>query len=109
MSKRLENILKKYQIEIKKIYGNHLKKTVLYGSYARGDFNKDSDIDIMIFTDLPDEEIGKKRTLLSNCTYDFNWNNQVEIMPMVINEKHFDYWKDAYVFYMNIDKEGKVL
>ena len=109
MSRRIEDILRKYQEEIRKIYGIHLKKTVVYGSYARGDFNEDSDIDVMIFTDLTDEEISKRRTLLSDCTYDFNWDNQVEIMPMVVNEKHFNYWKDAYVFYMNVDKEGKKL
>ncbi|MDD3414764.1 MAG: nucleotidyltransferase domain-containing protein [Lachnospiraceae bacterium] len=109
MSEKIRNVLEQYQEEVRQIYGSHLKKVVIYGSYARGDQKEDSDIDLMIFTDLTDEAISKSRRSLSNCTYEFNWNNQVEIMPIVVNEKHFDYWKKAYVFYMNIDKEGKVL
>ena len=109
MSKKIKNISDKYQEEVRQIYGTHLKKVVIYGSYARGDQKEDSDIDLMIFTDLSDEAISKSRSALSNCTYDFNWDNQVEIVPIVVSEKHFDYWKNAYVFYMNVDKEGKVL
>ena len=37
-----------------KIYGKHLKTVILYGSYARGDYTKDSDIDIMVLLDLSD-------------------------------------------------------
>lgn len=109
MSENMKTILEKYREEIELIYGSHLKKVVLYGSYARGEQKKDSDIDLMIFTDLSDEDIAKKRRMLSDCTYDFNWNYQIEIMPIVVNENHFEYWKNAYVFYMNIDKEGMVV
>lgn len=33
------------------------KKVILYGSYARGDYRDDSDIDIMILLDLSDMDI----------------------------------------------------
>ena len=42
----IHDILKKD--EIKEVYGCHLKNVILYGSYARGDQNEESDIDIMI-------------------------------------------------------------
>ena len=45
-------VLQRYVEEIKKIYGVHVKQVILYGSYARGDYNKDSDIDIMILLDV---------------------------------------------------------
>ncbi|MFM6024422.1 MAG: nucleotidyltransferase domain-containing protein, partial [Dolichospermum sp.] len=32
------------------VYGNNLKQVILFGSYARGDFTSDSDIDILIVT-----------------------------------------------------------
>ena len=52
-----------------KIYGKHLKTVILYGSYARGDYTKDSDIDIMVLLDLSDIDIKKYRHELSGATY----------------------------------------
>lgn len=42
-----EKILNAFVEELKKLYGEDLKKVILYGSYARGDFRDYSDIDIV--------------------------------------------------------------
>ena len=55
MSKVMQDLLKKYIDNVKKIYGSHLKQIILYGSYARGDFTSDSDVDIMLLVDLPED------------------------------------------------------
>ena len=34
-----------------KMYGEHLRSVVLYGTYARGDDTADSDVDIMLLVD----------------------------------------------------------
>lgn len=52
MSYSMKELLDKYIAELKKIYGTHLQEVILYGSYARGDFKDDSDIDIMILLDI---------------------------------------------------------
>lgn len=44
----VQTILSKYLAEIQNLYGLHLKGVILYDSYARGDFTKDSDVDILI-------------------------------------------------------------
>lgn len=36
MPQTMQRLLEKYVVEIQKIYGIHLKKIILYGSYARG-------------------------------------------------------------------------
>ena len=54
MPQKVQSLLLQYLTEVRKIYGSHLKSVILYGSYARGDYTKDSDIDIMILVDLPD-------------------------------------------------------
>ncbi len=48
MPQLMQGLIEKYIAEIQKIYGAHLRQVILYGSYARGDFREDSDVDIMI-------------------------------------------------------------
>ena len=43
----LDKILKEVSNAYKKVYGDKLVKAVLYGSYARGDYDEESDIDIV--------------------------------------------------------------
>ena len=35
----IEQIIEEFTIKTKNLLGNHLKQIILYGSYARGDFN----------------------------------------------------------------------
>ena len=50
----IKMLLDQYTEILRKIYGSHLKTVILYGSYARGDYKADSDIDIMILLELSD-------------------------------------------------------
>lgn len=109
MSDKMQSLMDLYVTEIKKIYGSHLRQIILYGSYARGDYGPDSDIDIMIFLDLSDMELKVYSKQLFYMTYDFNMDNDVDIKPIAKSEKHFKKWVLNYPFYANINKEGIVL
>jgi len=56
MDEAKKKLIDEYIKELVAIYGNHLKKIILYGSYARGDYRDDSDIDIMILLNISDIE-----------------------------------------------------
>jgi len=109
MSQSMQSVLADYIEAVKIIYGLHLKKVILYGSYARGDEREDSDIDIMILLDIPDVDIKEYRHRLTDVTFDYNMDNNLEIMPIVKNVDHFNKWVQNYPFYANIDKEGVTL
>jgi predicted nucleotidyltransferase len=102
----LEVLLRQYVEELQKIYGTRLKSVILYGSYARGDFEPDSDIDIMILLDLSDMEIKTYRHQLSGLTYDFNMDHELDIKPIAKSQEQFEKWQDSYPFYNNVNKEG---
>lgn len=102
----LQELLNGYKEQLIDIYGEHLKSVILYGSYARGDFTDDSDIDIMILLDLTDLDIKKYRHQLSEITYDFNMEHDLDIKPIAKSEQHFKKWMDVYPFYRNVKKEG---
>lgn len=109
MSKTVQSLLHQYLLEIQKIYGTHLKSVILYGSYARGDYTADSDIDIMILVDLPTEKLDRYLDSLSELGFQYNVEHDIWIMPIVKNINHFRYWVSAYPFYKNIQTEGVTL
>ena len=88
-------------------YINKVKN--IYGSYARGDFCSDSDIDIMILVDLSEVELKRYSQQLSYMTYDFNLDYDLDIKPIVQNDIFFNKWIVNYPFYANVHKEGVVL
>jgi predicted nucleotidyltransferase len=75
-------LLERYTKVLEKIYGKHLKVVILYGSYSRGDYREDSDIDIMILLDLSDMDIKQYRHELSGETFDFNMEHDIDIKPI---------------------------
>ena len=99
-------LLDQYTEILRKIYGSHLKTVILYGSYARGDYKADSDIDIMILLDLSDIDIKQYRHELSGETFDFNMDHDLDIKPIAKSQQHFQNWVDVYPFYANVKKEG---
>lgn len=107
----INNAIQEFVKKVNELLGNRVKKIVLYGSYARGDFNDRSDIDIMILTDLSDEEIINYRSNISDIAYDIEWENNFDIYlsPLLKNIDKFNYWLEALPFYMNVQKEGVVL
>ena len=109
--KEIAGIIQEFNKGVNEILGNRVKKVILYGSYARGDYNESSDIDIMILTDLMDEEIIKFRDKILDYTYDLEWGNNFNFMlsPLIKNIDKFNYWLEAMPFYMNIEKEGVIL
>lgn len=44
----IEPIVREFKAALQTLYGDRLAGVVLYGSYARGDYDDESDIDLMI-------------------------------------------------------------
>ena len=108
MSNKIDKILKQFIEEVSNLLGKRLKKVILYGSYARGDYNQNSDVDIMILTDLDEQEIVKYRMKIRDMACDLELENNV-LSPLVRNIKKYNERVDIVPFYMNVQKEGVVL
>lgn len=109
MPNKINKVLKEFINGVNKLFGDRVKKIILYGSYARGDFNESSDIDIMILTDLTDEEIVDYGEKIWDFAYDIELDNDVLISPLIKNIDKFNYWLEILPFYMNVHNEGVVL
>ncbi len=100
-------ILKRYLELVRPVLGERLKSVILYGSYARGDFEVGSDIDIMLMVD--NEDLREYNDRLIKIEVDINLSNDVLIVPIAVSEGKLMRYKDAVPFYRNVINEGKVL
>jgi predicted nucleotidyltransferase len=51
MTAEEETIVRRVRLELEKLYGNRLRKVILYGSRARGDAHEESDYDFLAVLD----------------------------------------------------------
>ena len=89
MTDEMKNLILQYVDSVQKIYGTHLKQVILYGSYARGDFTEDSDVDLIILVDLNEEETGQFSDELSELGFEYNVGHDIWMMPVVKNIQNF--------------------
>ena len=109
MPESIRNIVKLFSKEVRNILGEDFKKVIVYGSYARGDYRENSDVDIMVLTSITNKDIQPIEHKLYDIAFDFFMEYGVDISVIVKNEEHFKYWLGALPFYDNIEKEGVVI
>lgn len=100
------NILYKIKSAVK---NSDPKATViLYGSYARGDQNKNSDIDLLILVDH-DELTRNKAKNIKYPLYDIEFETGTIISPLVLTRKDWENKHRITPFYEKVTNEGQVL
>lgn len=102
----LEKILKKIVIIYRNIYNQNLCDIYLYGSYARGDYNEESDIDIVAIVKGDRQELQDQLKEIWEAVSDLELDYEVVISPTVIPYSEFETYKDILPYYRNIAKEG---
>ena len=80
MSIQIEQLLHLYRKQLEAVTDGHIKQMILYGSYARGDYNHNSDVDVMILLDLKDSELRFYENKICDVTYDFNREHNTEVV-----------------------------
>ena len=102
-------IIVSFARKVRKILGKNLKQVILYGSYARGDYNSSLDVDVMILVKMSDNEIKKIENQVYDLAFDIEMDTGVDISPIIKNEEQYEYWLDTLPFYKNIHEEGVIV
>jgi len=82
----IEHIVREFKEKTEKLYGKRLRNILLYGSCARGQATKDSDIDLAIVLD-GDISPGKEIDRMINIITEINLNYGVLISVYPVSEK----------------------
>ncbi len=98
-----KEILKAVRGILEPIYGERLRGLVLYGSVARGDYNQDSDVDILVVLDELDK-YGEEMFRMGKSLYPYSLEIDRPISASPVSEAI--YQSDEYPLYINAKREG---
>jgi uncharacterized protein len=103
MPVKIRKLLAELKQGLAKIYGDRLKAVVLFGSYARGDYQEGSDLDVMIvLSDYENygEEIDRSGELISQLSLAYG----ISISRVIMKELQWQ--KSDTPLLRNIRAEG---
>ena len=103
---KIREVVNRFAEEAKRIYGSKLQEIILYGSCARGDFENDSDIDILILLNTPLESISLERKRILDISDQVDVDYDVVLAPVVQNYTVYQKYIPVSVFYQNVEREG---
>lgn len=84
-------------------------RILLYGSYARGDFTSESDVDIMIVLNCEKDKIKLYRKQISVLASRIGLKNDIEISLLLRDRETFENGQKILPFYRNVVNEGVAL
>ena len=106
---QLEQITNELSIYMQSVLGSKLHKIILYGSYARGDYNEDSDIDIMVLADIEEDNIHIFKSLANKVASRVSLEHDALVTISLRNSPLFYSRMSVLPFYQNVVKEGVVI
>ena len=107
MTKQADVISRQMNECYRTVFGEDVVEVILYGSYARGDYTADSDIDIVAIVKGDRLTLQKKLKVVWDMSAEIGLENDVVVSPMVIPHDEFLKYRKVLPYYRNIWKEGK--
>ena len=104
---RLSRIIKAMVECYRGVYGNDIVDIVLYGSYARGDYAEDSDVDIVAVVHGSRRDLQEKLKDVWEVSAELGLENDIIVSPTVIPYDEFMKYNQTLPYYRNIAEEGK--
>jgi predicted nucleotidyltransferase len=102
----LENIMEKIKRKLYSSVFDDLRKIVLYGSYARGDFIDGSDVDVMVLVNTPNPD--SVYAYIKPDVDSLSEEHLVMISCQLQNYMHFYSAINTTSFYKTVEREGVV-
>lgn len=109
MQKNVSEIILGFSQKLKQLLGEKLSKVILYGSYARGNYHENSDVDVMILVKMTEKDIKQIKNEIYDLASDIELDTGIDISPVIKSETQYEYWADTVPFYANVKKEGIVV
>ena len=103
---QLQRVLTETKKGLDAIFGPNLENVLLYGSFARGDQDAESDIDIMALVDMPKETLSQYRRAVSNLSSEIDLRHDVLLSIKLQDLDTFHRYAKILPFFQNVVKES---
>jgi type I restriction enzyme S subunit len=103
MPVNIQKILRQFKQELTRLYGDRIRSIYLFGSYARGDYEPGSDLDVLIVLDTfryYNKEISRTADLVSDLSLQY----LITVSPMFARERDWLLGKKPLI--RNVKNEG---
>ncbi len=90
----------------KRLLGDKLDAVILYGSYARGDYDDESDIDIMVRVIGSADDLRQYRNSLVDYSSDLSLEYGLTVSLLLYDSETYDRYKNVMPFLINVQKDG---
>ncbi|MGL6227072.1 MAG: nucleotidyltransferase domain-containing protein [Thermoguttaceae bacterium] len=89
-------------------FGESLDSVILYGSYARGDYDEESDIDVMILVNSDEEYLKTFSRVYAKFASCASLKHEMFLSLVLRSKSTFDHRKTFVPYYRNVMNEGVV-
>lgn len=104
--RKLEGVIHDMVTAYREVFGGRIEQILLYGSYARGDADGDSDIDIAAIVHGDRQELQERLKKVWDVSSDLELTYEVVISPTVIPYDEYKAYQEDLPYYRNISEEG---
>lgn len=100
----VRSILKELRTELEQVYGDRLRGLYLYGSYARGDAGRGSDLDVLVVLDRVDS-VWREIDRSGHVAAELSLEHDLTVSRAFVSEEQ---WRNADIpLVRNVKKEGQ--
>lgn len=103
IDEHLAGVLSLFEDRLKTICGSSLKKVILYGSHARGDFDDESDVDLFLLIDGDPKQYEQR---VYDLAAEFLVDHETLFSIVLENKAHFDKYLDVLPYFQSVRSEG---
>lgn len=103
-----DELLKRFNSEMKNIFKDKLVETILFGSFANGYPDEGSDIDLMVLVEMQEEAIDKYFNEITDILTDLDIQYNVFLSPIIQSYSDYQNLKDVLPFFKNVQKGVKI-
>jgi len=103
MDPKIKSLVDQIKAHLHEMYGDGIKRVIIYGSHARGEATKNSDVDVLV---LVDESLDPREVedSLSDLLYDIILNEGELISVIAVSQERFENYNSPFM--LNVRREG---